>query len=74
MTKKIGPSTVARIAGNILSGHRPSDLLAPYVKDEVQLSERDRELVDWAVEMARAIVLCVELREDEDDDDVPTLP
>ncbi len=44
-------STVARIAGNLLSGIRPD-----YSLDRLEKVEQQRVMAQWAVEMARAIV------------------
>ena len=51
MNGKIGKSTVVRVAGNILSGHRPVVPSQP-----AKLSEVDRQLIAWALMMAREIV------------------
>ena len=51
-------STVARIAGNILSGFRPD-----YTLDRDDKVEQQRVMAQWAVAMARAIVAEVERTE-----------
>ena len=51
-------STVARIAGNILSGMRPD-----YIYDRVEKAEQQHVMAQWAVGMARAIVAEVERTE-----------
>lgn len=56
-TKRKYDSTVARIAGNILSGR--------YVSNDGRLTDHDRYAIQWAVAMARAIVAEVERTEPE---------
>jgi hypothetical protein len=51
-------STVARIAGNLLSGISPD-----YSLDRLEKIEQQRVTAQWAVEMARAIVAEVERTE-----------
>ena len=51
-------STVARIAGNILSGMKPD-----YTFDRIEREEQRRIMAEWAVGVARAIVAEVERTE-----------
>ena len=52
-------SAVARIAGNILSGHRPLER----IDCDGLLNDAEKRLARWAVNMARAIVAEVERTE-----------
>lgn len=57
MNKKYD-STVARIAGNIMSGHKPVDIFT-------YASDLDRDRIMWAVDVARRIVVEVRRTEPE---------
>lgn len=64
MSKPKYDSTVARIAGNLLSGRRPNWEYNPDIGAvEVSLASEDWLAAQWAVAMAREIVAEVERTE-----------
>lgn len=69
--KKINASTVARIAGNILSGRAPDNARSGRLDNH--LSNNDVRAVWFAVALARAVVAEVE-RTEASPEDRPTTP